>query len=218
MFRKYILPYIVYWFYYLLSATWRVKIIEPKSLKSSVANKAPSIFAIWHGDELVMISLTKRYPVCTLTSISKDGELMNSVITKMGMKTARGSSSRKAISGLKALIRLARKGYTAVFAVDGPRGPYKKIKSGVFEMAKLTKTNIYAAGVACEKAFVFKKAWNKAYLPRPFSKVVIVWSEPLFLEDIKDARDESLKEKLQERFDAAQQTAMQHLAGHITEC
>ncbi len=192
--------------------------VESKALKDDISHKKPSIFAIWHGDELVMISLTRRYNVCTLTSTSSDGELMDFVLRKMGMKTARGSSSKKAISGLKALIRLARNGFTPVFAVDGPRGPYKKIKPGVFEMAKLTKANIYAAGVASSKSYVFEKAWNKAYLPHFFAKVVIVWSEPLKLEEIKDPREDWLKVELQKNFDAAQQLAVQHLAEQCGEC
>lgn len=217
MFRQYLLPLLVFWFYRLLSVTWRVKVIEPEELKDSIKKKKANIFAIWHGDELVMISLTSRYHLCTLTSQSKDGELMDFVLQKMGMKTARGSSSRGAISGLKKLIRLAREGRTTVFAVDGPRGPYHKIKPGVFDMAKRLKTDVYAAGVAVQSKFVFKKAWNKAYLPLPFSRVVIVWSKPLSWEKMEDPRDEALEKELEEKFNAAGRLAGQYLAGHRSE-
>jgi lysophospholipid acyltransferase (LPLAT)-like uncharacterized protein len=219
MFRKYILPRIVYLFYRSLSLTWRIQVVDPDGLKQALQSKKTYILAIWHGDELVMISQTKKYFPCTMTSNSKDGELMTYVLHKLGMLTSRGSSSKGAISGLKGLLRLAKSGRNPVMAVDGPRGPFRQIKPGVFEVAKLLKVPIFTAGVYAEKAFVFKKAWNKAYLPYPFSKVVIVWSEGYELPTSKDVHDESLKQELTKRFDAAAQKAQELcLAGDSAQC
>lgn len=219
MFRSYILPRIVYAFYRTLSATWRIRVHESKQLESARKNKEQYILAIWHGDELVMISQTKKYLPCTMTSLSKDGELMTYVLHKLGMLTSRGSSSRGAISGLKGLLRLAKSGRNPVMAVDGPRGPYRQIKPGVFEVAKLLQAKIFVAGVYAEKAFVFKKAWNKAYLPLPFSRLVIAWSEGFELSSDADVQDDAHKNSLTIQFLAAEQKARELcLAGDSAQC
>jgi lysophospholipid acyltransferase (LPLAT)-like uncharacterized protein len=219
VFRKYILPRIVYLFYRSLSATWRIRVVESEDLKQARLSKKQYILAIWHGDELVMISQTKDYSPCTMTSNSKDGELMNYVLNKLGMKTSRGSSSRGAISGLKGLLRLAKGGRNPVMAVDGPRGPYHQIKPGVFEVAKLLQAELFVAGVRAEKALVFKKSWNKAYLPHPFSKVVIVWSKAIRLPPDVDVHDDKLKQALTIQFDACAQKAKELcLAADSAQC
>ena len=99
-FRKYILSFLVWLFYRSLSATWRVEIVEPDSLKLRLKNREPVIFAHWHGDELVLLSVIPQYRIATITSTSKDGELMNSVVRMQRGITSRGSSTRGAIHAL----------------------------------------------------------------------------------------------------------------------
>lgn len=179
MFRKYLLPIIVYIFYRTLTATWRVRIIEPESLKNALENKSPVVLAHWHGDELALISIVKRYRIATIASQSKDGELMSKVLGWLGAKTSRGSSSRGAVQALKGLIRLVKDGANCSFAVDGPKGPIYKVKPGVFELSRTISAPIYAAGVAVDRALHFPKSWNKTYLPKPFAKVIIYWTGPM---------------------------------------
>lgn len=179
MFRKYILPLIVYVFYRTLTATWRVRIIEPNSLKTALENRTPVVLAHWHGDELALISIVKRYRIATIASQSKDGELMAKVLGWLGAKTSRGSSSRGAVQGLKGLLRLIKDGGNCSFAVDGPKGPIYKVKPGVFEISRMIAGPIYAAGVAVDRAIYFPRSWNKTFLPKPFAKVIIYWVGPL---------------------------------------
>ena len=140
---------------------------------------SPLILAHWHGDELALIHLVKRYRLATMTSTSSDGSLVNYVIEKLGGATSRGSSTRGGVSALKGLIRLLRSGRTTSVAVDGPKGPIYIPKPGVFELSKVCGAPIVPVGVAVESAFRFKRSWNKTYLPYPFTKVCVVFGEPL---------------------------------------
>ncbi len=179
MFRKYILPYIVYLFYRTLSLTWRVRLIEPLSLQNALENSSPVVLSHWHGDELALLSIVKRYRLATIASQSKDGELMASVLKLLGAKTSRGSSSRGGVQALKGLLRLVKEGANCSFAVDGPKGPIYKVKPGVFELSRMINAPVYAAGVYCDRAWHFPKSWNKTYLPKPFAKMVIFWVGPM---------------------------------------
>ncbi|MGZ5278580.1 MAG: lysophospholipid acyltransferase family protein [Pseudobdellovibrionaceae bacterium] len=149
-------------------------------MKKSIAERQPLIFAHWHGDEVALIYMVGRYRIATITSTSKDGEMMNTVIHLLGGVTTRGSSTRGAINALKGLVRIVRdEKRNSSFAVDGPKGPIYKVKPGVFEVSRLLGGPIYCVGVACSHKWVFEKAWNKAYLPKPFAKIHMQWVGPI---------------------------------------
>ena len=173
------LAILVFAFYSALKLTWRIRIIEPEGFRRALGDGSPMVFAHWHGDELGIVYLLPIYKASAMISTSKDGEIMANVVGLLGAKTSRGSSTRGGASALKGILRLARQGYRPSVAVDGPKGPLHKVKPGVFEISKLTGGKIYPLAAECDRKFVFKKSWNKAFLPLPFAKVVIVWGEGL---------------------------------------
>lgn len=206
--RGLFLGFIIWVIYRTLSLTWRIKIQEPELMKQNISQKNPMIFAHFHGDELALIALTPIYRIATITSTSKDGELMTTVIHLLGGKTSRGSSTRGAVSALKGLIEICKKGANSSFAVDGPKGPLHEVKPGVFELSRLMKSEIYSAGVYCDRAWHFPKAWNKTYLPKPFAKIQIVWLGPTGpITKSDDPRSPELAKALQNQLFAAQQHA-----------
>ncbi len=194
--------------YRTLSMTWRLQVFEDEFLKKELANKKPVILSHFHQDELVLLSLASSYKIATMTSTSKDGEIMTAVLRLMGIKVSRGSSTRGGVAALKGLIQLCKKGSNSSFAVDGPRGPIYEPKPGVFEFSRLSKTSIYAAGVRCDRAWHFPKAWNKTFLPKPFAKINVVWikaSDPVTKD--QNVRSSDLAKALQNQLFAARQHA-----------
>ena len=212
MFRTYILPWLVYLFYRLWSATWRLECLEPESLKKLKAQGAKIIFAHWHGDELKIVPLVTSYRIATMTSTSKDGQLIDFSIRKLGGATSRGSSTRGGIGALKGLIRLMGEGYRASMAVDGPKGPLHKVKPGVFELSRLAKAHVVPTGAATNRALVFHKSWNKAELPKPFAKIVVYFGEPIAVvgKDVSP-KDPQLTRQLEAQIAGACQRAREHL-------
>lgn len=212
MFRRFFLPWIVYLFYRLWTSTWRVKRIEPPALKDALKNGEKLIFAHWHGDELKIVPMVTPYRIATMTSTSKDGQLIDFSIRKLGGATSRGSSTRGGIGALKGLIRLIGEGYRASMAVDGPKGPLHKVKPGVFELSRLAKARIVPVGAATDRGILFKKSWNKAQLPKPFAKVVILFGEPFqIVTKDESPRDSALATRLESEISKACQQAQEHL-------
>ncbi len=221
MFRKYFLGILVYCLYQCMRFTWRITVQEPERMQEFLKMKTPFVIAFWHGDEIPIISLAKKYRVAVITSTSNDGEMMNTVVRLLGATTVRGSSTRGAVNALKGLIRLAKKGYNASFAVDGPRGPIYEIKPGVFEVSRVLSSNnlgtIFAGGVACDRKWVFHKAWNKAVLPKPFAKVTISWIEAMRpVERDQDPRSPELANQLAEALRNAKQASLAHIEKRAT--
>jgi lysophospholipid acyltransferase (LPLAT)-like uncharacterized protein len=211
MFRRWILPNLIWLIYRLLSMSWRLELEESPGMKKLMQNEEPIVFAHWHGDELSIIKAAPRYRIATMTSTSKDGELMDSVLRKMGVKTSRGSSTRGGVGALKGLIRLVGEGRRASIAVDGPKGPIHKVKPGVFELSRIAKAHIIPVGAASSRAIVFHKSWNKVRLPKPFAKVVIHFSEP-WAPVTKGADTDALAIKLEAAISDAAHQAAKHFA------
>ncbi len=218
--KKILFSFFVWLVYRLWSWTWRTSIYEPEPFKLALEKSDPFIIAHWHGDELVLLHKIGYYRVATMTSTSKDGELMDGVIRIFGGITSRGSSTRGAVRALKGLIELVKKKKrNPSMAVDGPKGPIYQIKPGVFEVSRLLDLPIYVAGIHASDSFIAKKSWNKAYLPKPFAKVGIYWLGPIAaIDQQKDPRDISLAEDLKLQFDVAKQHARKLIDGNDARC
>jgi lysophospholipid acyltransferase (LPLAT)-like uncharacterized protein len=182
-------------------------------MRKALKSQQGFIMAHWHGDELAILHLVKRYRLATMTSTSKDGELIDYSIRKMGGKTSRGSATRGAVQALKGLVRLIRSGHPCSMAVDGPKGPIHHVKPGVFELSRLGRADIYPVGVFAEKAYCFEKSWNKATLPYPFSRVFIVFSDPIAaIGKEVDPKSPALAEQLRLALDNARHQARKGFA------
>jgi lysophospholipid acyltransferase (LPLAT)-like uncharacterized protein len=96
-----------------------------------------------------------------------------------GAKSARGSSTRGGGGALKSIIELGFQGWNPAIAVDGPKGPRHKVKSGIFEVSRATQSKIFPVAMAMNRAFVFEKAWDKSVFPKPFARVICFWGDGL---------------------------------------
>lgn len=202
--RGFVLGFIVWVIYKILSMTWKTKIIETDSMKTHMKEKKPMILAHFHGDEIPLISLVSRYKIATMSSTSKDGEMMNTILKLLGAKTSRGSATRGGVSALKGLLKYCKEGSNCSMAVDGPKGPIYEVKPGVFEIARLIKAPIYAGAVHCDRAWHFPRSWNKAYLPKPFAQLTVLWLDFDFVIDKStDPRSPELATSLKNQILAA---------------
>ena len=207
--RSLILGFIAFLFYRLMVWTWKIELHEPERLKVLLKNKKTFLLAHFHGDEAPLLYLAGKYKLSTMISTSRDGEIMNIVYRLLGGKPSRGSSTRGGVSALKGLLQLAKSGRGCNVSVDGPKGPIYEIKPGVFELSRLLNAEIFAGGAYCEDCWRFPKSWNQAYFPKPFSRVVIIWTGPFGpISKGEDPRSPELAKTLQNQlFDARHRAA-----------
>ena len=164
--------------YRVLFLTWRIEHCnEPKVLK-----EMPLVLGHWHGDELVLIGPFSFRGYAVLVSHSRDGGMLTQILKRFGFWVVRGSSSRGAVGGLKGLADAGvKEKRTVCVAVDGPRGPAFKVKPGIVRLAELTQAPVVLGAAASRNAIHFPKAWNKTFLPLPFSKSFILYSDPFLI-------------------------------------
>lgn len=190
--REKIIGFIAFIFIRVLGMTYRYQLHfrneEDKNFFYKCHNEkrpidsAKYLLAFFHQDELCLLNFFRGKNMSVLVSISKDGEIMSQTSKRLGYSPVRGSSSRRAVAGLIAAIKKVKSGYKMAFAVDGPRGPIYKVKEGVCAVSKKTQTQIIPVRVVAENAYIFEKAWNKAKLPKPFSKINIHVGTPAIYE------------------------------------
>ncbi len=159
------------WAVWLLRLTWRVKVIgAPPS--------GAALYAFWHGEQICLSAARPVPPPAVLISRSKDGELGARAAQGLGMEVLRGSSSRGAVAGAAALVRRLRKGHPAAIAVDGPRGPAYKVGSAAGRLAGMAHAHLVPV-VGAAAWGVTLGTWDAMRVPAPFSKVLVLWGEPL---------------------------------------
>jgi len=166
--------------------------------------------AHWHGDELALTPRFGHLGLTILVSHSKDGDSMTRAAQLLGYQVKRGSSSRGGAAGLIALIKAVREGRSVVLAVDGPRGPRGVCKPGIIRLAEKTGVPLFPVGVAVSRKWAFEKSWNKAYIPLPFSRQVVLVGKPLGIapsssEEELERNCRAVEKALREAHDEARQ-------------
>jgi lysophospholipid acyltransferase (LPLAT)-like uncharacterized protein len=129
------------------------------------------IYACFHQDDLSCLPYFSAKNICILISNSKDGQILASAVEYMGYQTVRGSSHRGGVAGLLGGMRKVIDGHKLTIAVDGPRGPIYKVKEGITAVSDKAKRPIVPIRGYPRKKYVFKRSWNRATLPLPFTKI-----------------------------------------------
>ncbi len=196
-FREKMLPKIAVLVIKILSFTHRFRYINLQNLNEIKKSTKNVIFAFWHGRQFILVNSHKYQNICIMTSLSKDGDLQTNILSNLGYKTVRGSSSN---GGAKALVKMLQKiknGCDAAFAIDGPRGPIYEAKPGVLFLAQKTKLPIIPVATAAEKFWQLKN-WDEYTIPKPFTKTAVKYGNPIYvsLDDNIDEKCALLNQRL----------------------
>ncbi|MCF2612758.1 MULTISPECIES: lysophospholipid acyltransferase family protein [Fusobacterium] len=170
---------LVYYIIMLIKLTLKIEIIG----KENMEEDKPYVLALWHNKVVATVLalgfIKKR---AGLASPSADGELISVPLEKLGYKMIRGSSGKDSVKGLVQLIKAVKEGYTIGTPLDGPKGPRFEAKQGMMYVAQKSGRPMVFMGAAYSKKWVLSKTWDKCQIPKPFSKVICVISEPFYLE------------------------------------
>jgi lysophospholipid acyltransferase (LPLAT)-like uncharacterized protein len=151
---------------------------------------APVIYAVWHGQILLLPLLYGRRAVCVLASRSRDGDMLTRYIGRFGIEAVRGSSSRGGAAALRHLARWLKRGHEVVIVPDGPRGPAEVVKPGIVGLARLSGAAIVPVAVGASSEWRLG-SWDGFRIPRPFARCVARFGEPIHVPRVVDRRAEA---------------------------
>lgn len=175
----------IYIFVRCLSLTYRYRYLNPEILENTIEQRGSYILSIWHQNLVGAVLSQINKPHAVIASPSADGELVASICSYMGHQVARGSSSRGGGGALKKMMKLL-KTFPGAITVDGPQGPLKLPKKGIFELAYLTKLPIIPFTIVPKNFWSLKKSWDQFRIPKPFTTFYVHFGAPLTID--KDSK------------------------------
>jgi len=190
-FLRFIGNYVLYILIQTLCKTLRIKTIGSESINSLIKEKKNFVLAFWHGTMVVPWFAHRNLNLLAIISQSKDGDLLAKILRKWNYKVVRGSSSKGGEVALQIMIDHAKHECPVAITPDGPRGPNFNMKAGAVVTAKKSRVPLVLVG-AGYKSKTKLHSWDNFEVPFPFSKVQLVYSEPIMI-DKSLSRDETSK-------------------------
>ncbi len=139
----------------------------------------PSIFAFWHEIILFLpFAHDRNRKMDILISTHRDGLLASYTIKYFGLGTIGGSSHRNPHKAFMQMLKAIKNGVSIGITPDGPKGPRRKAKKGVIELAYLSKKPIYPV-IGKFSSYYRLNSWDKFIIPKPFSKITFVYKKPI---------------------------------------
>lgn len=162
----------------LLVRSLRIEQQGLENLEGFRSRGQPIIIVCWHAWILPMAHVHRNEGIVVLVSRHGDGELIAQLVERWGYGTARGSSTRGGVAGLKGLVRAARSGHDLAITPDGPRGPGRRVKPGVIVAGQLTRCPLVPLVVGAD-AMWRVNSWDRMVVPRPGTRLRVRYGEPL---------------------------------------
>ena len=171
----------------LISRTYRYRLVDTEYEQRVLDTHGTVVYASWHQRFFPGITFfATRKPIAIMISQSRDGEMIARVVDILGWRSVRGSSSRGGVRALKALRLLTKQGFRIGHIVDGPQGPFGVIKPGLLTIAQFAGAPIVPVITSAERRWVFN-SWDRFMVPKPFSRVFIRFTPPIFVPRRLDA-------------------------------
>lgn len=168
------------WGLRLLYSTLRPVHVQQHFERRAWNGGTPVLLAFWHGRMLYLVHRYHRQRITALVSRSQDGAFVSQVLQRFGVHVTRGSSSRGGAQALLEIVRKVRSGYHAALTPDGPRGPRYVVQPGIVAVAKKTGAAILPVTYSARWKKVFR-SWDAFLMPLPFSRVVVIYGEPIYV-------------------------------------
>ncbi len=165
----------------LLLASYRIVVIGQQHRDAAAARHAHGSFciALWHEHLFASILAHHGQRFAPLASLSHDGDLVTRVMDRFGFKTVRGSSSRGGGEARDGLVASTEDGWFTALTVDGPRGPRRRVKGGIIDIARRTGVAVLPLTTVASSQWILRRSWDQFKIPKPFAKVVVSYAAPI---------------------------------------
>lgn len=164
----------------LWTKTLRFRVEDPDKVLPASRDE-PFILSVWHNRLLL---LPPVFSLCFphrrsvgLISASRDGDFVSILVERFGHGTVRGSTSRKGVIALRQLVDALAAGTNVLITPDGPRGPLYEVNQGVIYVAQKSGAAVVPMHMEFSNAWRLK-SWDRFFVPKPFSKVRILFGAP----------------------------------------
>ncbi len=164
----------------------RKKNIGDENYQRLKDSKKPFVLTFWHYGVFGAVMCSGDVPQVAMASASSDGDFVARILQVTGVETVRGSRNRGGVGALKGLLKGVKRGLCPVLVADGSQGPAKVAQAGGVLLASRTGIPILPVAWSFEKYITFR-SWDRLVVPLPFSPVIRISGEPLYVPAKLDA-------------------------------
>lgn len=210
---RHVVPEVAFVVLRTLRLSWRIRETGRVHYDEAVASGRAPVIAFLHGRAFMLLDTIRERPRrCwfSMCSPSLDGDAMSRLEEKLGFDVVRGSSGAGGLQAIVDIIRSVRDrpGAGACLAVDGSRGPRGQVQGGIISLAQRTGGFVLPVTVSASSAWIFRKAWDRTLIAKPFARVEVVFGEPLPVPPkLKAPEFDRLRRELESRLVALQAQA-----------
>ena len=188
--------------------------IEGRRQGRKLTAQHPFIFAMWHGQFLLLPLLTfPKYPTKVMVARHGDAEVASEMLKHFGIELIRGAGAggRKKDRGGSHAIRASqealRNGVSVAMTADVPPGPARRAGLGIVTLARITGRPIMPVAIASSRLISFP-TWSRLTVNLPWSTCGSAVGEPIFVpHNASDAEQERLRQLVEDSLNAVTREA-----------
>jgi len=160
---------------------------EPFDFHVEVGAHQPFILAMWHGQFMMLADLNiPAFQVCAIVSRHGDGDLTAATLKRFGIGLIRGAGAgrrkkdRGGVYAFRTALEALNSGSIVAMTADVPTAQPRVAGKGIVTLARLSGRPIIPVAAATSRFFTLN-TWSRMTVNLPFSKLVFVAGEPLFV-------------------------------------
>lgn len=199
--------------------TCRVSVRGARVADDLKKKQVPIIYIYWHRHIFFNVYKFKHTGARPLISLSDDGELISRIAREFGMEPIRGSSSRGGMRAFLKLLKAVQQEKSEILiTADGPKGPARQIKDGTLVLAQKTGAAVVPISWYASRVKIFPRTWDKFIIPRPFSRIVFAYDQPLTIPpNLGEEGLTDVKNKLQVTLDDLEKKIIEDYLGKTSD-
>ncbi len=192
----------------LLGLTLRIREEGKREWGPRARQAEPTLWVLWHETILTGVWYHRWQKVHVMISTSRDGELVATLGKFFGYNAVRGSSTRGGKEASLEMVECLKWGLRCAITPDGPRGTRREMKMGAAKIARQSGCPVVPYGFAAERCWRLT-SWDKFIIPKPFSRAVFVYGEPIRI-PAQGGEDAKYLEQIQKEMDRVTREAEQY--------
>lgn len=171
------------------SSLLRKNTTQLAKLRRYVDDSHQVLALFWHGNFFSLFMLARGVNAIVLTNDSFRGRVIAGICRRFGYSPVLLPAAVNS-SGLSQVIQLfARRPGLVALALDGPMGPYHRIRSGAIYLSAHKDVRLVPIGVASQRKLTLTCRWDRQQIPLPGSRVALVVGDMIDLASLRGAAD-----------------------------
>jgi lysophospholipid acyltransferase (LPLAT)-like uncharacterized protein len=198
----------------LWSATLRKQTSQLGRLDRYMADGRQVLAVFWHGKYLPLFPLAKGKHAVVITINSFRGRVIGEICKRFGYRPVLLPVDANA-HGFPALVDQVKGNAGLIaLALDGPTGPFHRIRSGALTLSAVHGVVLAPIGLASSRKIVMRSRWDRQEAPLPFSRVAVAVGDRIELhQKLDEVGAMPMEEIVRQAMEAVERQARELLDG-----